>query len=336
MATRKAKEWSESYRRLKDDVGDLLSFYKKVADNNKGEVFSNKGPLSVSRRDEVKGQEEPSTGDENQVRDFPGNKKLQQTCLRMCVIKCIVTWESFIRDMVEEAFRIAYANEMIEDTKRADILTKAITKYFGFSQKGDESQKVHDQLESLDRGNFTEELIKTHLSETVLDARFSPVLRELERVITKTFALDASVPLMSRGSHFTVMFQYLYKKKINATGEKLCLGFQAANDLIRLFYALRCCFAHGHIDIKVLKDFPPTIDKAAKAWNVTDEHFVSDFHILYQRVCQFEDGTCRDLHIGYRTACNIIYFIKGLAYAVQDCLGRLSWPETSVEAAQSL
>ena len=312
---------STSYQRLMETMNEHLQFFRKVVDNGPGgEVFSKQGRLPVSM---------PL----DKSKEAEAHKKLQQTCLRMCVINTIVMWESFFRDIIEEAYTLVYKQRKFDATKREEILRKGIDIFFelGGVQLQEEagiSKKVYDKL--IQESVLSDTLYEAHLS-TIMERRFQPVLRKFREVVADTFVFSkddraalTSTDLFDTWNPLQFTCWYKYKQQggegSRPQAVKVKVGFQAANDLIMLFYALRCCFAHGHVDIAVLREFPQDVASAKQVWNTEDTKFVEDFINLFQRVKMFESDQSNGLHIGYRTACNIIYFVKALAFKLMEYL----------------
>ena len=178
------------------------------------------------------------------------------------------------------------------------------------------------------RANPWAEYFESYCHTTITGAQLVPIFspgapNSIDTLFTKLFQVCAGHSLSEQ---ILKIGRFRYKLRLNQEDEiELQISsVSALRNISRLYYALRCVFAHGHNQKTMtgaLKDFPKTVSE----FDLGNERAAKYYLGLYRRMEKYG----RDTSISYLTFINMIEFLKRAAFFLMRALAKWVYDSTN-------
>lgn len=257
--------------------------------------------------------------------------------LQGALINIVAHWEEFIVEIIKEGFslfiEVGSGNPPSLETLRrslpcSDLILKKELRQVCQTQSVEE--KLFNLLEGWGSRQYCAipwaEYYASYCQNTISGAQLVPIFspgapNSIDTLFTKLFTGGCS----SLSEQLLKIGRFRYKIRLNHEDE-VELQINSINGLkniSRLYYALRCVFAHGHNQKTVsgvLKDFPQSVAE----FDLGNDRVAKYYLGLYRRLEKYG----RDTSISYLTFVNMIEFLKRAAFFLMRALAKWVYEAT--------
>lgn len=262
--------------------------------------------------------------------------------LQGALINAVANWEEYIVEILKECFIIFIEKgsgcppSLHALKKRLPTCNTILRKELRQScQMKPADEIVYDLLWSVNspaqyntRANPWVEYFDSYCQATITGAQIVPIFsptafNSIDTLFTKLFQITSGANSLSE--QLLKIGRFRFKLRLNQDDEidLQIHSITALKNISRLYYALRCIFAHGHNQKTVtgaLKDFPKNVAE----FELGNERAAKYYLGLYRRMERYG----RDTSISYLTFINMIEFLKRAAFFLMRTLAKWVYDST--------
>lgn len=261
--------------------------------------------------------------------------------LQGALINAVANWEEFIIQILKESFNVfvdvgSGCPPSLHYLKRSlpscEVILKKELKHS--CQVRPAEDVMLDMLLTVNspqpgaRPSPWSEPFESYCQTTITGAQLVPIFspsspNSIDTLFTKIFQVNT---VSSLSEQLLQIGRFRYKLRLNQDDEieMQISSVSALKNISRLYYALRCVFAHGHNQKTMtgaLKDFPRTVSE----FDLGNERAAKYYLGLYRRMEKYG----RDTSISYLTFINMIEFLKRAAFFLMRALAKWVYDSTN-------
>ena len=259
--------------------------------------------------------------------------------LQGALINAVANWEEFIVEILKEGFAVFIEvgsgsppnlQTLRKSLPSCDLILKRELRQSCQAKPVDEL--TYNLLCSVNAPQCSSpwaEHFESYCSSTITGAQLVPIFspsspNSIDTLFTKLFQVSAGCSLTEQ---LLKIGRFRFKLRLNQDDEidLQIHSVSALRNISRLYYALRCVFAHGHNQKTMtgaLKDFPRTVSE----FDLGNERAAKYYLGLYRRMEKYG----RDTSISYLTFINMTEFLKRAAFFLMRALAK--WVYDSTDA----
>jgi hypothetical protein len=262
--------------------------------------------------------------------------------LQGALINAMANWEEFIIEILKECFvtfvevgsgRPPTLHSLKKSLPSCDAILRKELRQSCQTKPADETVynllwTINAPPQYVSRVSPWAEYFESYSQSTVTGAQLVPVFNpgaanSIDTLFTKLFQVVDGRSSLSE--QILAIGRFRFKLRLNQDDElDLSIHSVAAlRNISRLYYALRCVFAHGHNQKTItgaLKDFPRNVAE----FELGNERAAKYFLGLYRRMEKYG----RDTSISYLTFVNMMEFLKRAAFFLMRALAKWVYDST--------
>ena len=262
--------------------------------------------------------------------------------LQGALINALASWEEFIVEILKEGFLTfvevgSGSPPTLHSLKKrlpsCDTILRKELRNSCHSRPADEMVysllwAINAPPEFVSRVSPWAEYFESHCQATITGAQLLPVFspgaqNSIDSLFGKLFQVTAEGGSISE--KILNIGRFRYKLQLNQEDEidLQITSVSALRNISRLYYALRCIFAHGHNQKTItgaLKDFPRNVAE----FELGNERAAKYYLGLYRRMEKYG----RDTSISYLTFVNMVEFLKRAAFFLMRAIAKWIYDST--------
>ena len=258
------------------------------------------------------------------------------------LINALASWEEFIVEILKEGFLTFVEvgsgspptlHSLKKSLPSCDIILRKELRHSCQVRPADEMMfnlmwGINAPPEYASRVSPWAEHFESYCQSTISGSQLVPVFspgaqNSIDSLFSRLFQVTAESTSLSE--NILNIGRFRYKLQLNQDDEiELQIhSVTALRNISRLYYALRCIFAHGHNQKTItgaLKDFPRNVSE----FELGNERAAKYYLGLYRRMEKYG----RDTSISYLTFINMIEFLKRAAFFLMRALAKWVYDTT--------